>query len=154
MPQGRLCQNMFPFPLFLLIICTTILTRFNFNGALGLDLNCGDYLSTYTEGAIAMGKVKEANVDVAVSNLFMVQKRLGMFDGNPKKQPFGSIGVKDVCSAAHQELAVEAARQGIVLLKNEGNTLPLSRSKRVAIIGPNANATHVMLGDYEGIMDI
>ena len=100
-----------------------------------------------------MGKVKEANVDVAVSNLFMVRMRLGMFDGNPKKQPFGSIGVKDVCSVAHQELAAEAARQGIVLLKNEGNTLPLSRSKRVAIIGPNANATHVMLGDYEGIMD-
>lgn len=144
---------MLRFPPLLVIICMTILTCFNFNGALGLDLNCGDYLSTYTEGAIAMGKVKEANVDVAVSNLFMVRMRLGMFDGNPKKQPFGSIGVKDVCSAAHQELAVEAARQGIVLLKNEDSTLPLSRSKRVAIIGPNANATHVMLGDYEGIMD-
>lgn len=118
---------------------------------LGLDLNCGGYLASYTEGAVSMGKVKEWRVDSAVSNLFTVRMRLGMFDGQPSSQEFGNLGVADVCSPAHQELAVEAARQGIVLLKNDGNTLPLSKGQTLAVIGPNANATHTMLGNYEGI---
>jgi beta-D-xylosidase 4 len=57
------------------------------------------------------------------------------------------MGVNDVCSAPHQELAVEAARQGIVLLKNDGNDLPFVRSTEVAVIRPNANAMDVMLGN-------
>jgi beta-D-xylosidase 4 len=116
-----------------------------------LDLNCGDYLASYTEAAVAMGKVKEWRVDDAVANLFAVRMRLGMFDGSPSQQPFGTLGVADVCTASHQELAVEAARQGIVLLKNDGDTLPLSKSQTLALIGPNANATHTMLGNYEGV---
>ncbi|XP_024356912.1 beta-xylosidase/alpha-L-arabinofuranosidase 1 [Physcomitrium patens] len=117
----------------------------------GLDLNCGDYLASYTEGAVAMGKVNASRVDNAVYNVFLVRMRLGMFDGNPANQEFGNIGVADVCTPAHQELAVEAARQGIVLLKNDGNILPLSKNINTAVIGPNANATHTMLGNYEGI---
>lgn len=50
-------------------------------------------------------------------------------------QEFGDIGVADVCTPAHQELAVEAARQGIVLLKNDGNILPLSKNINTAVMG-------------------
>lgn len=82
--------------------------------------------------------------------------RLGFFDGNPRKLKYGSLGPKDVCAPAHQELAREAARQGIVLLKNEENLLPLSAKsiKSVAVIGPQANVTHDMIGNYEGNLNI
>ncbi|KAL0283381.1 UNVERIFIED_CONTAM: putative beta-D-xylosidase [Sesamum radiatum] len=78
---------------------------------------------------------------------------LGMFDGEPSAQPYGKLGPKDVCSTSHQELALEAARQGIVLLKNDGPVLPLSRRRHpsVAVIGPNSDATLTMIGNYAGI---
>ncbi|CAK9870839.1 unnamed protein product [Sphagnum jensenii] len=118
----------------------------------GLDLNCGSYLSTYTQSAIGVGKVNSSRIDAALYNLFLVRMRLGMFDG-PTNQTYGSLGPGDVCSDAHQELAVEAARQGIVLLKNRNQTLPLYRGGQttLAVIGPNANASHVMLGNYAGV---
>lgn len=121
----------------------------------GLDLNCGSYLSTYTQSAIGVGKVNSSRIDAALYNLFLVRMRLGMFDG-PTNQTYGSLGPGDVCSDAHQELAVEAARQGIVLLKNRNQTLPLSRGGQttLAVIGPNANASHVMLGNYAGMPSV
>lgn len=78
--------------------------------------------------------------------------RLGMFDGEPSAQPYGNLGPKDVCSPAHQELALEAARQGIVLLKNQGPVLPLSarRHHPIAVIGPNSDVTETMIGNYAG----
>ncbi|RVW41666.1 putative beta-D-xylosidase 2 [Vitis vinifera] len=92
----------------------------------GLDLDCGPFLAVHTQDAIKKGLVSEADVDSALVNTVTVQMRLGMFDGEPSAQPFGDLGPKDVCSPAHQELALEAARQGIVLLKNHGHSLPLS----------------------------
>ncbi|KAJ9686940.1 hypothetical protein PVL29_015688 [Vitis rotundifolia] len=78
--------------------------------------------------------------------------RLGFFDGNPSKAIYGKLGPKDVCTSEHQELAREAARQGIVLLKNSKGSLPLSPTaiKTLAVIGPNANVTKTMIGNYEG----
>ncbi|XVF80668.1 hypothetical protein PTKIN_Ptkin15bG0092700 [Pterospermum kingtungense] len=119
----------------------------------GLDLDCGPFLAQHTEDAIKRGLLKEADVDSALANTLTVQMRLGMFDGEPSSQPFGSLGPKDVCTPAHQELALEAARQGIVLLKNRGPSLPLShlRHRTVAVIGPNSNATVTMIGNYAGV---
>lgn len=118
----------------------------------GLDLDCGAFLGKYTGGAVKGGLVDEAAIDRAISNNFATLMRLGFFDGNPKKQPYGNLGPKDVCTAEHQELACEAARQGIVLLKNSAGSLPLSHTaiKNLAVIGPNANVTKTMLGNYEG----
>ena len=61
--------------------------------------------------------------------------------------------IDKINTADHQALALEAARQGVVLLKNAGETLPLdaSRGLSVAVIGPHANATDAMLGNYAGI---
>ena len=95
----------------------------------------------------------ESAVDKAVSNNFATLMRLGFFDGNPSKAIYGTLGPKDVCTSEHQEMAREAARQGIVLLKNSKGSLPLSPTaiKTLAVIGPNANVTKTMIGNYEGI---
>ncbi|KAL0648143.1 hypothetical protein Bca4012_046434 [Brassica carinata] len=77
----------------------------------------------------------------------------GFFNGDPKKHPYGNLGPQDVCTAENQELAREAARQGIVLLKNSPGSLPFSPSaiKTLAVIGPNANVTDTMIGNYHGV---
>ncbi|CAA7388960.1 unnamed protein product [Spirodela intermedia] len=116
----------------------------------GLDLDCGPFLAQHTEGAVRKGKVQELQVNYALANTLTVQMRLGMFDGEPSEQPFGKLGPSDVCSPAHQSLALEAALQGIVLLKNDRLALPLSASRfrTVAVVGPNSVATATMIGNY------
>ena len=119
--------------------------------AAGLDLNCGNFLAQHTVAAVQAGKLSESDVDRAITNNFITLMRLGFFDGDPRELPFGSLGPSDVCTSSNQELAREAARQGIVLLKNNG-ALPLSTKsiKSMAVIGPNANASFTMIGNYEG----
>ncbi|XP_047982962.1 beta-xylosidase/alpha-L-arabinofuranosidase 1-like [Salvia hispanica] len=119
----------------------------------GLDLNCGTFLSDYSQKAVDRGLLNETTIDKAVSNNFATMMRLGFFDGNPTNQLYGKLGPKDVCTPENQNLAREVARQGIVLLKNSAGSLPLSSAsiKSLAVIGPNANVTHTMLGNYEGI---
>ncbi|XP_024960472.1 beta-xylosidase/alpha-L-arabinofuranosidase 2-like [Cynara cardunculus var. scolymus] len=119
----------------------------------GLDLNCGDSLKNFTENAVKRGLVNESVVDRAVTNNFATLMRLGFFDGHPSKQMYGNLGKKDICTKANQELARETARQGIVLLKNNLGSLPLrpTNIKSLAVIGPNANATKAMIGNYAGI---
>jgi beta-glucosidase-like glycosyl hydrolase len=72
-----------------------------------------------------------------------------MFDP-PELQPYTRLGPDVVDSPAHQKLALEAARQSMVLLKNEGNILPVSKKSRVAVIGPNGNVTVTLLSNYFG----
>ncbi|KAM7524300.1 hypothetical protein LguiA_014202 [Lonicera macranthoides] len=119
----------------------------------GTDINCGTYMLRHTKAAIEQGKVKEEDVDTALFNLFTVQLRLGLFNGDPIKGKFGSLGPNDVCTSKHKLLALEAARQGIVLLKNDKKFLPLKKNvvSSLAIIGPMANDTSKMGGGYTGI---
>uniref|UniRef100_A0A0D9XV91 Fibronectin type III-like domain-containing protein n=1 Tax=Leersia perrieri TaxID=77586 RepID=A0A0D9XV91_9ORYZ len=117
----------------------------------GLDLDCGPFLALYTENAVKQGKIADADIDAAVTNTVTVQMRLGMFDG--ADTPFAHLGPQHVCTPAHQELAVEAARQSIVLLKNDRKTLPFSPATThltVAVVGPHADATVAMIGNYAG----
>ncbi|KAG8368707.1 hypothetical protein BUALT_Bualt15G0073700 [Buddleja alternifolia] len=119
----------------------------------GLDLNCGSFVRDNAQAAVSRGLLNETVINRAISNNFATMMRLGFFDGNPSKQLYGNLGQKDVCTPANQELAREVARQGIVLLKNTKGSLPLSPTaiKSLAVIGPNANATNTMIGNYEGI---
>jgi beta-glucosidase len=91
------------------------------------------------------GIVSEATIDKAVARDLRLKFLLGLFE-NPYVDPERTVAVTN--SAAHRELAAEAARRAIVLLKNENNLLPLNRSslKSIAVIGPNANRVH--LGGY------
>ncbi|KAM7275761.1 hypothetical protein ACFE04_017627 [Oxalis oulophora] len=117
----------------------------------GLDLDCGPFLGVHTENAVNKKLLSENDVDNALINTMTVQMRLGMFDGSA--HPYGQLGPKDVCTPAHQELALEAARQGMVLLKNTGPSLPLSphHHRTLAVIGPNSNVTLTMIGNYAGV---
>ena len=74
-------------------------------------MNCGNYLGQFTEGAVKQGFLDETSIDNAVSNNFATLMRLGFFDGDPSKQPYGNLGPKDVCTPVNHELAREAARQ-------------------------------------------
>ncbi|XP_022764445.1 beta-xylosidase/alpha-L-arabinofuranosidase 1-like [Durio zibethinus] len=113
----------------------------------GLDLDCGAYYPNHLESSVRQGKVREEEIDTSLKNLYVVLMRLGFFDGS-----FLTLGKRDICSQEHIELAAEAARQGAVLLKNDA-TLPLNTDavKTLAVIGPNANATGAMLGNYAGV---
>jgi len=115
----------------------------------GCDLNCG---CTYEHigAAVAEGLVTEAEIDVCVKRLFRARMLLGMFDP-PERVPFASIPYEVNDSPEHRKLALEAARQSIVLLKNDG-VLPLSRDiGSIAVIGPNAHDHHVLRANYFGI---
>ncbi|KAK7844929.1 putative beta-d-xylosidase 5 [Quercus suber] len=89
----------------------------------GLDLDCGVYYTDNVENAVKHGKVREALVDRSLQYLYVVLMRLGIFDGHSQ---YNSLGINDVCSNEHIELAAEAAREGIVLLKNDNGILPLA----------------------------
>uniref|UniRef100_A0A1D1XLI4 Putative beta-D-xylosidase 7 n=1 Tax=Anthurium amnicola TaxID=1678845 RepID=A0A1D1XLI4_9ARAE len=118
----------------------------------GMDVNCGKYLQNYTLSAVQRREVSEGDINRALRNLFSIRMRLGLFNGNPRSLPFGDIGPSQVCTEEHQNLALEAARDGIVLLKNSARSLPLSRSRvaSLGVIGPNANVGWTLLGNYAG----
>ncbi|XP_051196138.1 probable beta-D-xylosidase 7 [Lolium perenne] len=118
----------------------------------GLDVECGGYAQTYGLSAIRKGKITEQDIDRALHNLFTIRMRLGLFNGNPKYNRYGNIGADQVCKQEHQNLALQAAQDGTVLLKNDRGALPLSKTKvsSIAVIGPNANNAGLLLGNYHG----
>ena len=115
----------------------------------GTDLTCGREYRTLTQ-AVKDGLISEAEIDVAVKRLMRTRFRLGMFDP-PELVPYARLPFSVNDSPAHRRLSLEAARASIVLLKNEANTLPLRKNLRtLAVIGPNADAPEVLLGNYNG----
>ncbi|KAJ0017073.1 hypothetical protein Pint_10024 [Pistacia integerrima] len=116
----------------------------------GLDLDCGVTYPNALINATNQGKVRETDIDRALKYLYVVLMRLGYFDGS---LVYKSLGKANVCTPQNIELAAEAARQGIVLLKNDDHTLPLNPAnvKTLAVVGPHGNATTPMRGNYAGI---
>ena len=115
----------------------------------GTDLNCGGVYLSLGE-AVRKGFITEPEIGAAVKRLFRARFKLGMFDP-AQRVPYASIPLSVVDSPPHRELALEAARKSIVLLKNEGNLLPLRKDlKTIAVIGPNADDVEVLLGNYNG----
>jgi beta-glucosidase len=115
----------------------------------GDDLCCGTDYNSLTR-AVKAGLISETEIDTAVSRLFEARFRLGLFDP-PEKVPFARIPISENDTPEHEALALQAARESIVLLKNEG-VLPLNRAKirRIAVIGANANSVPILLGNYNG----
>ncbi len=115
----------------------------------GCDLNGGEAYYTLPT-AVAEGRVSEETIDRSVKRLFTARFRLGMFDP-PEQVPFAQIPYEVNDSPAHRALARKAAQESIVLLKNEGEFLPLAKSiGTIAVIGPNADDPEVLLGNYHG----
>ena len=116
----------------------------------GLDMDLGGAAFATLKESLAEGTVSEADIDRAVKNVLRLKFRLGLFE-NPYVSP--EQAKKLVRSAEHKALAREVARQGTILLKNDG-VLPLSKNvKSVAVIGPNADMMYNQLGDYTAPQD-
>ncbi|KAJ0966122.1 hypothetical protein J5N97_027260 [Dioscorea zingiberensis] len=116
----------------------------------GLDLDCGSYYTDHTVAAVQQGKVRESDVDNALTNLYTVLMRVGFFDNLLEYQ---KLGTESICTKENIELAAEAARQGIVLLKNDNSSLPFNNMthSHIAVVGPHANSSKPMLGNYAGV---
>jgi beta-glucosidase len=100
--------------------------------------------------AVAQNLLLEDTIDKSVKRLFMARFKLGMFDPLEVVQ-YQQIPFEANDSEDHRKLALEAARESIVLLKNENNILPLSKNiKSIAIIGPFAEDLEVLKGNYSG----
>ena len=116
----------------------------------GTDTGC-DFKDEMLElpKAVRQGYLAEADMDVALKRLFTARMRLGMFDP-AEMVPFSKIGMDQNHSDAHKALALRAARESIVLLKNDG-TLPLANHYRtIAVVGPTANSLIGLEGNYNG----
>jgi beta-glucosidase len=123
----------------------------------GMDNECAEFFSNATgEGeyrpfldAVQQGYLPESAMDTALIRLFTARIKLGMFDP-PDMVPYTKIDEKELDSAEHRALARKLANESMVLLKNDG-VLPLKSVKRIAIVGPLADQTNVLLGNYNGI---
>jgi beta-glucosidase len=117
----------------------------------GTDLNCGNTYSALVK-AVDRGLLTVTDVDLALHHTLWTRFRLGLFDP-VDKVPFNQIPMSEVNSAAHQALALQAARESIVLLKNDG-ILPLdsAKIKSIAVVGMNATDTEMLHGNYNGSM--
>jgi beta-glucosidase len=115
----------------------------------GSDLNCGNTLSRYLTKAVEDKLVAEDAIRNALTRILTGRFLLGEFDAK-ETVPWSRLSAEILEGKAHRELAREAARQSMVLLKNEGQLLPLNKAgvKKIAVIGPMAGACH--LGGYSG----
>ncbi len=115
----------------------------------GTDLNCGEQYHSLVK-AVEQGLITEAEIDVAVKRLMLARMKLGMFDPDAMV-PWSSLSLDVVASEPHKEIALQMARESMVLLKNENASLPISKTVgKVAVIGPNADNVDVQYGNYNG----
>ena len=123
----------------------------------GMDNECADFATPSGDAdyepflrAVQEGYLSVRAVNRAVVRLFTARMRLGLFDP-PSMVPYDHINPDQLNSPAHRRLALRLAEESMVLLKNDG-VLPLKRSvRRIALVGPLADQTAVMLGNYSGM---
>ena len=116
----------------------------------GTDIDCGTDAYKALVQAVKTGKIPESQIDISVKRLFMIRFRLGMFDP-VEMVKYAQTPASVLESPAHQEHALKMAQQSMVLLRNENNTLPLSKKiKKIAVLGPNADNSISILGNYNG----
>jgi len=123
----------------------------------GTDLVCAwpvdtrvKYEKDALEAAVEKGILKESVLDEALRRLFTARFRLGMFDP-PAMVPWSKITAADYDTKEHRQLSLKAAREAIVLLKNENGFLPLKKTYgTIAVIGPDADNVDALTGNYNG----
>jgi beta-glucosidase len=122
----------------------------------GMDNECVTFTSRFGEpvekayiDAVQQGYLPESTLDTALIRLFTARMKLGMFDP-PEMVPYTKIDEKELDSAEHRALARKLANESMVLLKNDG-VLPLKPGiRKIAVVGPLADQTRVLLGNYAG----
>ncbi len=115
----------------------------------GCNLCCGGDYNALVR-AVQQKLISEKELDEALYRTLWIRFRLGLFDP-PEKVAYNKIGIEQNDTPEHRQVALEIARQSLVLLKNDG-ILPLNRSKykRIALIGPNGKSTTMLHGNYHG----
>lgn len=114
----------------------------------GTDLTCGREYKSLGE-AVKTGLITETEIDVSVKRLMAMRFRLGLFDPDSMVK-YAQTPFSENDSPKHHEISLQAARESLVLLKNDG-VLPLKKDlKTIAVIGPNADDEEVLLGNYNG----
>lgn len=118
----------------------------------GTDLSCGKEYAALGD-AVRRGLVKEAEIDAALTRLLAARIRLGILDAKPgQTSKFDATPFAENDSPAHSELARDAARASIVLLKNAPGALPLAATvKTLAVVGPNARSLAALEGNYNAV---
>jgi beta-glucosidase len=123
----------------------------------GMDNECADFFTKATDNsdyikyveAVKYGLLSEKDIDVALKRLFTARFKLGMFDP-PEIVPYAQTPDSEIDSDTHRALALRAARESIVLLKNDG-ALPLRPDvRKIAVVGPLAESIRVLDGNYSG----
>ena len=123
----------------------------------GMDNECVDFTFKVKDNhdykpyldAVKGGYLKESDIDTALVRLFTARMKLGMFDP-PGMDPYNKMDESQLNSAENRDLARKIADESMVLLKNDG-TLPLKTSGiKIAVMGPLADQTKVLLGNYNG----
>jgi beta-glucosidase len=126
--------------------------------ARGMDNECVDFLAKVGDDhdykpyydAYKQGILKEQDIDTALIRLFTARMKLGMFDP-PEMVSYAKIDEKELDSREHRAMALDLAKESMVLLKNDG-TLPLKKAGiKIAIVGPLADQWRYLLGNYTGI---
>ena len=113
------------------------------NAGLDMEMVSGSYVQ-YLPQLVKEGKVSVETIDNAVRNILRIKFRMGLFEN-----PYVDIKKESVLYAdAHLKAARQAAIESAILLKNDNNILPLSRGKKVAVIGPMAAAPHDQMGTW------
>lgn len=122
----------------------------------GTDLVCAwpqDQITSNRDAlmqAVKEGLLPEKDIDHSLRLLFTARFKLGMFDP-PSMVPYSRVKPSENDTEAHRQLALRAARESIVLLKNENHFLPLKRTyKTIAVIGPDADNIDALTGNYNG----
>lgn len=116
----------------------------------GTDLECGNSVYRTLIDAVKSGQISESVIDLSLERLFSIRYRLGMFDPVSMVK-YAQTPASVLEAPAHKAHALKMAQQSIVLLKNENNTLPLSKKlKKVVVLGPNADNSIALLGNYNG----
>ena len=124
----------------------------------GMDNECIDFRAKVTDDhdykpyldAVKDGYLKESAIDTALVRLFTARMKLGLFDP-PQMVPYTKIAASELDSAEHRALALKLANEAMVLLKNDG-ALPLKTTgAKILVVGPLAEQTRVLLGNYNGI---
>jgi beta-glucosidase len=115
----------------------------------GCNLCCGGDYNALVQ-AVQKGLINENEINQALYYTLWTRFRLGLFDP-AEKVPYSKYTISDNDTSEHRQVALEVARQSLVLLKNNG-ILPLDRSKykRIAVIGPNGKSTTMLEGNYHG----
>ncbi|KAA9041759.1 glycosyl hydrolase [Ginsengibacter hankyongi] len=116
----------------------------------GTDVECGNATYKTLVKAVKDGKLTEKDIDASLKRLFTIRFRLGMFDPVSMVK-YAQIPITALERQPHKALALEMAKQSIVLLRNENNILPLSKNiNHIAVLGPNADNANTQLGNYNG----